>query len=291
MFDALREIFFGTGPIEAVQAWFGTGVPGPFELLSLLGDTWGVILVVGVAMWICGRRTTYALLALIALGAVTKELMSRIFSVPRPQGPEIEVYKKLTVTSFPSGHVYQIVAPWTLLYARDCVPLLIPVGVALAVSISRLYLGVHYLGDVVFAVVLAILLVWGFLYFWPRVAPWFADRALTFYVWMGLAGIGGVVMSMVLRLNNPRRWEILGMIVGAAVGFILEHRYVSYRPAGGSWKKHMAKLALGIAGIAVCLIADRLFPAAARVPGLFTASGAVLWAVLGAPILFKRLKW
>jgi hypothetical protein len=81
------------------------------------------------------------------------------------------------------------------------------------------------------------------------------------------------------------------MIVGAAVGFILEHRYVSYRPAGGSWKKRAAKLALGVAGIAGCLIADRLFPAAARVPGLFTASVAVLWAVLGAPLLFKRLEW
>jgi hypothetical protein len=263
----------------------------PFELLALLGDTWGIILIVGVAMWICGRRTTYALVLLIAMGAITKEILSAAFSIPRPRGDEIIVYEKLEVPSFPSGHVYQMAAPWLFLYARDCVPLLLPVGVILSVGISRLYLGVHYLGDVVFAVVFAILLVWGFLYLWPYLAPWFAARSTMFYLFVALAGTGGIVASMVVRLNNPRRWEILGMMVGAAIGFIAEHRYVGYRPTSTTWAKRAAKLAVGTAGIVACLAVDRLFPASAYVPGLFTASGAVIWTVWGAPALYQHLGW
>ena len=137
----------------------------------------------------------------------------------------------------------------------------------------------------------AVLLVWGFVHLWPRVAPWFAGRSLAFYAAVGLLGVGGVVASMVLRLDNPRRWEILGMVVGATVGLLVEHRYVGYRPAGGAWKVRAAKVAVGAAGIVGCLVIDRFFPEAARVPGLFTAGGAVLWAVLGAPVLFKRLGW
>lgn len=291
--DWLRAWFFDTDAIRLVQQFFGTGHPAPFELLSLLGDTWGVLLVVGVAYWLFGRKTSYALLGVLALASVTKELMSMAVSLPRPEGPDIVVYKELEVASFPSGHLYQVLAPWGLLYALGRVPLAVPVAVAVLVSLGRLYLGVHYLGDLVAAAGAAALLVWAFARFWPAVQPWLARRPGWVYAVLAALTVAGVAASMAVRFNNPRRWEILGLVLGAALGLLLEPRLVGYRPdPDAPWTRRAALLAVGAAGIVAGLAADRVFFAeTAHVPGVFTCGLAALWVFLGAPWLFRQRGW
>lgn len=291
--DWLRDLLFDTDAIRFVQQTIGLGRPRPFELLSLLGDTWGILLVVGLAYWLFGRQTSYALLGIIALASLTKELMSLAFSLPRPSGEGIVVYEELEVESFPSGHLYQILAPWSLLYALRAVPLLAPVAVAVLVSVARLYLGVHYLGDLVFAALAAVLLAWGFAVVWPRVWPWLRERPVWVYAVLAGLAVAGVVASMVVRFNNPRRWEILGLVAGTALALLLEPRLIDYRPEKDTpWTRQAAKIGIGAGGIVLCLVLDRLlFAAEARVPGLFTCGAAALWALLAAPWLFRRLGW
>lgn len=283
--DLWHRLLFGTEPIEAVQEWVGYGHPVPFEWLSLLGDTWGVLLVFGVAMWLWGREPVYALLGALALASLSKELLSMVFSVPRPQGEEIVVYEQLEVSSFPSGHVYQILVPWGVLYARRLVPLVIPIAVVALVGFSRLYLGVHFLGDIAFAVLFGVLFVWGYHYLWPYLRKWLAGRSWVFYLSLGALTALGVVASLLVRLSNARRWAILGLVVGTTVGLLLEKRFMQKEPGpSGGWTAAV-KVGIGLAGLAAFMILGQSLGEQALVVQALLSCAAALWVLLVVPAL------
>ena len=238
----LTDVLFGNGPIRAVQEWIGLGHPETFRWLALLGDTWGIMLVLGVAFWLYGRETAYALVGAIALGAVSKLLLSMAFTVPRPAGEEIAVYEQLEISSFPSGHVYQTLIPWGVLYVRERLPLIIPILVVSVVAFSRLYLGVHYLGDLVFAVLFGLLFVWGYVRLFPRVEGWLYRRSAWFYAALVGLGAAGVLASIVFWVDTARRWEILGLVLGTGIALLAE------RPGGGVPPGRSALLPSGHAG-------------------------------------------
>ena len=283
------QVLFGTGPIEAVQQAVGLGYEGFFEWITLLGGTWGVLLVMGVAAWLWEREDIYALLGAIALAALSKELMSMVFSVSRPSGPSIVVYEELEVGSFPSGHVYQILVPWGVLYARDRLPLLIPVLVATVVGFSRLYLGVHYLADVLFAFVFGAGFVWLFhRYLWPPLRRWLAQRSQAFYLALSGFAVLSVVGSIVVRLNNARRWEILGLVVGTCAALFLWERLLPDEEAPLGSRPRAGPVAAGLAGFTALLLADQLAAANAAfyVQGLLFCA-ATVWVLLAPPVLFR----
>lgn len=284
--EALRELFFGEAPIRWLQDLFGPDHPLPFTILSLLGDTWGMMVVIGFGFWLFGRRVLYPLVAIVVVGAATKVALTELFSVPRPQGPGIVVHEHLEIGSFPSGHVYEAVGPWGLLYVMGLVPLRVPVAVAALVGLGRLYLGTHYLADVLAGVLFGAGLVWLFVKLWPPVRRWLAERGWVFYTVLAVVAIAGTLVWMSAVSVHGRRYEIFGMIIAAAVGLPLEHRFLRYAPTGGSRRTRAAQVAAGVLGIAAFLLWSRSGPEDALLLRALTAGLATLWTVLGAPALF-----
>jgi membrane-associated phospholipid phosphatase len=291
MMEGVRDLLFGTEGIAWLQQTFGLGHAIAFHLLSLLGDTWGMVLVVGVALWLFGRETAYTVIGIVVLGAVTKVALTEAFSTPRPRGPDIVVYDPLPVGSFPSGHVYEAVGPWGLLYAMGHVPLAVPVVAALLVGLGRLYLGAHHPVDVLGGIVFGVLLVWGYHRLWPRAWGWLSRRSPRFFAALALVLLAGIVGWLAVAGGYPRRYEIVGLALGAVVGIPLERRWVCFRPAPVQGRVRLAKLGIGAAGIALALLLDRSASPDALLLGTATAGAATLWAVLGAPALFVRLGW
>lgn len=284
---------FGTEPIAFIQELFGLGRPVPFRILSLLGDTWGMILVVGLAAWWYGRRTMYSLIGVVALGAGAKLLLTNLFDVSRPSGDGIVVYDRLEIGSFPSGHVFEAVGPWGQLHALGLLPLWVPVLVAALVGLGRLYLGAHYVADVVAAWILGALFVWGYSRAWPHLLSWARERSPVWRLAAGAAAVVGTLVMMAVSGGNARRYEIYGMVLGAAVALALSHGYlhtsIARPPAAERWLSRLAKLALGAAGIAACLLWDRSQGEEALLLGTLTAGVATIWALAVAPRLFVLL--
>lgn len=285
MMDGMRWLF-GEGFIAWVQHVFGLGHPLPFRLLSLLGDTWGIIFVAGLAFWLFGRRALYAVVGIVVVSAATKLAMTDLFGMARPDGAGIVVYDRLEMGSFPSGHVYQGVAPWGLLYALGYVRLWVPASVALLVGLGRIYLGAHYLGDVLAAVAFAAALALLHARITVPVLAWLRERADL--VRIGLAAAAIVATLVAWQLSGgagPRRYEIYGMVVAAAVALPLEGRLVRYRPATRSIAGRSLVVLLGMAGIVACLAWDRSQHDGALLLGSATAGLATLWALLALPAL------
>lgn len=281
---------FENGPIAWVQRLVGLGHPLPFRALSLLGDTWGIVLVVGLGFWLFGRRALHALVGIVLLGAATKLLLMDLVHQSRPEGPGIVVYERLEVSSFPSGHVFATVGPWGLLYVLGHVRLRVPVAITLAVALGRVYLGTHYLGDVLGGMILGALLVWAYARLRPVACRWLARRGRRFPLGMAaLAFVAALAAWAAMPAANPRRYEIYGMVLAAAVALPVESRVLRYRPGGGSWGAGALRVLVGASGVALCLLWDRSRPDGALLLGGWTAGLATLWAVLGAPALLVAL--
>ena len=284
------EWLFGNEAIRWFQHLIGLGHPLAFRVFSLAGDTWGVLLVVGLALWLFGRRAAYPLVGIVVAGAATKLGLTALFHQARPEGPGIVVYEHLEVGSFPSGHVYEAVGPWGLLYVLGFVPFWVPAGVTVLVSLGRLYLGTHHLGDVLGGVLFGSLLVWIYAKLWPALNGWLRRRGRGFYTALAAVAILGALAGMATAGAHPRRYEVFGMILGAAVGLPLEHRLLRDGPRRDDGSARALKVLVGLAGIAAFLLWDRSRPEEALLLGMLTAGLATLWTVLGAPALFSALR-
>lgn len=280
---------FGNAPIRWIQQLIGLGHPLPFRIFSLLGDTWGVVLAVGIALWLFGRRAAYAVAGIVVAGGATKMGLSKLFQQSRPQGPGIVVYEHLEVSSFPSGHVYAAVAPWGLLFALGLVRWWVPALVAVLVGLGRMYLGVHYVGDVLGGVVFGAVLVAAYAKVWPPVQRWLAERSRTFHTGAAVAAIGATLAWMPATGAQPRRYEVFGMVIGSAIGLLLQARLLRYAPEGDAAAPRALRVLIGTAGIAACLLWDRSQPGQALLLGTLTTGVATLWTLLGAPALFAAL--
>lgn len=135
-------------PLARAASWLGD-----FSRMAAL------TLAAGLSLWLAGRRTSAATLVLtVASGSLIGAGVKLLFGRVRPA---LEV-ARITLPdsySFPSGHAlssvlfFGVVAFLIILHVRSLKRAAIGAGLcalaALTIAISRVYLGVHYFGDIV----------------------------------------------------------------------------------------------------------------------------------------------
>lgn len=286
--DAIRDFLFGPEPVVWLQGALGAWHPLPGRALSLLGDTWGVVLVAGIAFWCFGRRALYAVLVVTVLAAALQFSAATALQVERPPAEEVRQFRQLPTGSFPSGHVMQAVATWGVLSGVGGLPLWVPLGVGVLVSLGRVYLGMHYVGDVLAGILFGALLAWAASWAWPRAWRWLRGRDPGAYRWLALLALAGGLAWLWTLHGNPRRYEVVGLVLGAALALPLQHRRVRYEPPSSRGARAAAVL-LGTGGIVALLLLDRALAVDATLPGTLTAGAAVLWALLAVPAAIRRM--
>jgi len=135
-----------------------------------------------------------------------------LFHTPRPFWVSDQVTPMVTETSFgvPSGHAQNAVSVWgffATLTKKTWLRVLF-VCLILLIGISRLYLGVHFILDVLAGWIIGILLVWLFNTYYDRIQAsvshwtkgkqWFGAIAVSFFM---------ILIPGLVRLIN-RNWEI-----------------------------------------------------------------------------------
>ncbi|TFW31654.1 phosphatase PAP2 family protein [Massilia horti] len=148
--------------------WFHAHATPALTRVMLFVTHWhsvaGILaMVVLLAAWLWQRRERYWVLALVAAvpgGQLLNVLMKTAFQRPRPQFDD--PFLTLPTYSFPSGHtvaatlLYGFLACYVFRHVRDwrwrCAALVLACLLVALVALSRMYLGVHYLSDVLAAV-------------------------------------------------------------------------------------------------------------------------------------------
>ena len=274
-------------PIVAVQQVFGPGWLWFFESVTLLGNGQGIVLLTAVILWVGGRYRAYAVLGLTLLSLLICACFWLLLSTPRPDAPGIVVRAELPTPSFPSGHVATMVSLWLPLAVFGWLPAVVVGLVISLVMLSRLYLGVHYLGDVLGGLLIG-LVVLGAVRPAVRLArrlPPPSRRAVLVLALVSVVGGAGALLYF-----PHHRWEEVGMVAGAAAGFPLEYRFVRVPPTGRRWRGTWLTVVIGLGGALILLGLGRLAGSVAPLLGPLLAALAALWAVLGTPVLFARVE-
>jgi membrane-associated phospholipid phosphatase len=186
-FFILFLFFFGAGLIFLLtegkatafiylNPWHRSTLDTFFVYVTFLGD--GLFAVIICALFLVLRRWSPALQLITAflLSALVSQILKNVFSMPRPKQffpPGQYAYFIPGVThvgfaSFPSGHSTSVFALATLLalFEQNKKWNIAYLLVAVAVGYSRIYLGQHFLGDVLMGsfigVLTAVLVNWLF---------------------------------------------------------------------------------------------------------------------------------
>jgi membrane-associated phospholipid phosphatase len=288
----LQDVLFQVEPIVWVQQFFGLGHPLPFRLVDLLASTWGVLFAIALSLWVWGREDAYALSAIVIVEALINLGLNQLLHVPRPSAPEIVKYEHIGLGSFPSGHVFTVTVLWGLLWARNRVPFWLAALLILAVAVGRLYLGVHYLADVLAGVVLGALLVWAFRALWPPVHGWLTERSYAFFVGAGLLGVAALGAGLFLLGSRSHfMYNAAAIFAGGVIALLVEYGAVRFRPTGPDRARAFSKLVIGLLGIVPLLGLDRLTGENSLWIGAALAFLGALWALLAAPAIFQWWGW
>ncbi|MEW5859924.1 MAG: phosphatase PAP2 family protein [Cyanobacteriota bacterium] len=286
---SIIEVLWGPEPIITIQHFFGSGWLRLFQVITYVGDTQGIIVLIALALWISGRRLAYSLIGIVLLAVVTNLLLWKIIGLPRPHDPRIVVWDSSLMSSFPSGHTVIATTLWGLLSALGWIPKVVAVVIILAGMLSRLYLGMHYLGDVFGGGLIGLVLVAIHQRLWPAIAGWFSRQSFKVFQVLGGLTLSGVIVALPFAGTSLRLWQVLGMVAGATIGSLLEYWYVRFSPTKVSLGKQALKVLLGLTGLIALLLIPNLFGSNEWVLNGVAFALAALWLMLLAPALFVRM--
>lgn len=131
-----------------------------FRGASFLGSEFFYFAVLVFLYWGKHRRLAFRLALLVLFSLYLNFLLKDFFQIPRPEGEGLRILEQPEDFSFPSGHAQSVTTFWLFLAFMMRKPWLYFLAgfLAVLVSLSRLYLGVHFLQDVLVGSFLGIVL-------------------------------------------------------------------------------------------------------------------------------------
>lgn len=262
--------------IRRLQGWEGQG--RLMTVVSDLGPGKPMLAAIGVLLCLAGPRFAGRLAVMLVLCLWGRELLAMILQSPRPYwfGADIRTFRDppLGTPTFglPSGHATAAAAVWFFAAAevRRWWAWAVAVLVVVAVGVSRVYLGVHFISDVLLGTVLGTLGMAGFRAVEPGIRDaWMARSPRHRLGWAVAIGLGLLTVSAVVQVWVMRRvpegvWAPYGVTArvssgsvwsaGALCGMALAAvAPVGWVTEGDRWRWRWQRLALAALPAAVYL--------------------------------------
>lgn len=146
VFESLR--FFASDQLKEI-----------FKIITNLGSFWGILIVIFL-VFLVNRKVSYICLGASIIQTSLNRVIKAIVTRPRPN---VDVFIRESNFSFPSGHAMAITCLYGLLiyylYKSEIryrkLLIVICVLIIVLVSLSRVYLGVHYFSDIIGGILLS----------------------------------------------------------------------------------------------------------------------------------------
>ncbi len=227
-----------------------------FLTLTRLGDMSFFVLVFPYLYWNWNSKAALRLMTIFLVSAVVTYFLKDFFAFPRPDPSLVKTYglPVSPMESFPSGHAVGATVFWGYLAWYVKKPRIIFIGAAMValVSFSRIYLGVHFPGDILGGTALgaALLLIYIKL-----------EKTLTPGVWNIIWIIFAVLVAVFYR--QFRAVQAMAILFGIRAGAPLEEKFAGYKPAPGLFAAFL-KYAVGLVCFFIFYKMMRQFPGAAN---------------------------
>jgi len=185
--------------------------------ISFLGSEFFYFAVLLFLYWSGRRKPAIHLACTVLLSLYASFLLKELFHLPRPAGAGLRVLETVEDFSFPSGHAQSTASFWFFLAFSSRKPSVFLLGgtIVFLVALSRLYLGVHYLEDVLFGALFGFGLAFGF----RKLLSLAAQRKVSLPYALVLLGL----LSTVLFVASPSPLAVKtsGALSGTLLGYLL----------------------------------------------------------------------
>ena len=275
---------------QAIQSIHNPSIDAFFILLSFLGSEQTYILLITVLFWNVDKRFGFRLAVVFLTSMAYNGFLKDLFHTPRPIGqPGIRsIYlSSAPGNSFPSGHSQGAATFYLYVWhhwGRQKLWLIIGIFMILGIGFSRLYLGVHWPGDILGGYFFGALMVLGF----QRLDETLFK--LPFSLSSKLLLSVSLPLLFLIVYHTTAGWQMVGFVIGFTNGYFLEDAFLDYRErtrfAPSLFKTLVGLTLLGL-WLWLCSPLTQHYPWV-YLPVL-TIGG--LWTSFGAPYMFRRFGW
>jgi membrane-associated phospholipid phosphatase len=316
----------GIALILALQA-LGGWLEAPMKFFSFLGSEEFFLLVMPVLYWSVSAELGLRVGVTLLVTGALNDALKMTFHGPRPYwyDPAVQPYAAETSFGVPSGHAQIATGVWGMLAAslKRRWAWAVAVFVIFMIGFSRLYLGVHFLHDVLAGWLFGALILAALLGAWEPIATRVKTLPLSRQIGLAFGASLLLVAASLIPYLSLQSWQIPQNWIANATAFWPEEpphpvtlnstlstagtlfglltglAWLNTRggfSARGTTTERVLRYALGVLGVGVLWFGlgaifprgDELLPYILR----FVRYSLVgLWVSAGAPWLFIKLKW
>jgi len=280
---------WGTGVILAIQSWSHPLLDLFFTGVTLLGTEGFYLLLLPVLVWCLDKRLGLRVALLVLFSTYVNETLKALFQSPRPDPDAVRWIASAGGWGFPSGHaqtttaLFGYLALWFRPRRWATTLWLVPP----LVSLSRLYLGVHYPHDVVGGMLigLALLALFNLMVEGPPARWWEQFRG-----WQQAGALALITIGLAAPNPSSHAVTAMGALLGIGCGALWERHAVHFMP-WTSVGKQALKLVIGLLLLLLIYgLGKALLPEAPAFRFLrYVVLGGVATGAL--PWLFLRWGW
>ncbi|MCP4139016.1 MAG: phosphatase PAP2 family protein [Chloroflexi bacterium] len=311
-------------PIILAFQSLGEWLLAPMEWFSFLGTEDFYILIIPVLYWSIDSALALRVGVVMLLSSSVNTIFKFAFHSPRPYWVNADVKALSAESSFgvPSGHAQNAIAIWGMVgsYFKTKWAWVVAIFFILGISLSRLYLAVHFPVDTVLGLVVGFLLLWVVNRAWNPVSVWAQKESLSKQIFFALAGSLALIfmaafVAWIFRdwamptawLQNaaraggeaPHPYSLSGIIssAGTLFGLFAGLAWINQHgafDASGSSKERFLRYLVGLVGLIIIYIGLKVvFPSGDNFVAFFfrylryTLLG--FWVSGGAPFIFIKL--
>ncbi|MED2039597.1 phosphatase PAP2 family protein [Bacillus wiedmannii] len=228
-----------------------------FKLISSIANETLYLVIISILYWCVSKRKAFHMIVMLCfsgyIGIVVKEFMK----IPRPytyEGIQALYEKSASGYSFPSTHVQLATTFWGsfMMLCKKRIIWIIGIIFIILVATSRLYLRVHWLSDIIGAILISGIVV----YLYTKVTGELSDRKFILLQRIVLA----VSLIMYFMSDQIDNLKLLGVLTGSTIGIMLENHFIKINEKN-NFKIQVVKTVLGLSFmLMIQLILKKVIP-------------------------------
>ncbi len=297
----------------------------PMKMFSFLGTEDFYVLAFPIVYWSFDAALGLRVGVMMLLSSGVNTIFKFAFHAPRPYwvNTDVQTYAAESSFGFPSGHAQSAMSIWGMVgtYYKKTSVWVLSIILILGISLSRLYLAVHYPLDTIFGLIIGFGLVIGLNRAWNPVSVWAKKQSFSKQVLAAFFGsltmliVGGFVAWIFRDWIMPVAWtqnaarassealnpySISGLVTSSATlfGLLSGLAWIEKKggyTASGTATQRFLRYILGVVGLAIFYLGLKIiFPSGENfIAYLFRYlrySLVGFWVSGGAPFIFLKAK-
>jgi membrane-associated phospholipid phosphatase len=284
---------FGVG----INLWlqqFSPSLDLPFKVITFCGEELFFLIFLPLIYWSISRSAGARLLIVFLFSAWVNSFAKVLACDKRPYqyDSRVKAIQQAGGGGFPSGHTQGSVVVWG--YFATAMKKnwlwIIAVIMMILVPLSRLYLGVHDLPDLIGGYIIGFILLILFVWLEPLAEKWLEGKSLAF-----LLAISIIIPAIMIAVSPGLDQDCItaaSTLMGMSVGFVLERKFIGFS-SDGTVQMRVLRYILGIAVIIGLWVGLKMAFKGLEPALIFRFTRYLvigLWGSFAAPWVFVKLK-